>query len=72
MRLDRWMWSEGKVSPVGQGLEGSVHVAGVADVLQSCEACGEAEHNAEIKSSHTHHMLINFESSQKTSTSISK
>lgn len=33
-----------KISPVGQGLQGGVHVAGVPDVLQSRQACVETGH----------------------------
>lgn len=32
------------ISPVGQGLQGGVHVAGVPDVLQPRQACGETGH----------------------------
>ena len=45
--------TEGQVSPVGQRLEGSVHVAGVPDVLQPRQAWGTQRHTEEIKTSHS-------------------
>lgn len=64
------------VSPVGQGLEGSVHVAGVAYVLQPCQAWGRHNTPGKLKQA-THQMLVNFDGNQslyivKETNSISK
>lgn len=49
-----------EVSPVGQGLEGSVHVAGVANVLQPRQAWGRQNTPGKLKDA-THQMLVNFD-----------
>lgn len=58
-----------EVLPVGQSLEGSVHVAGVADVLQPRQAWGRQNTPGKLKPV-THQMLVNFDGSQRASVLI--
>ncbi len=55
-----------EVLPVGQGLEGSVHVAGVADILQPRQAWGRQRTPGKLKQVN-HQVLVNFDGSQKAS-----